>query len=95
MGLFAVSNIYVAIEAHGYIEAYKERFLRVDFAALKEHAEMWKTIYTESTFWFDIHYLVFAISILTAIALVCCTIWKVRLMKEEKNLIETGKEEAA
>ena len=37
VAIFAIANIYVAIEAHGYIEAFKERFLRIDFAALKEH----------------------------------------------------------
>ena len=95
VAIFAIANIYVAIEAHGYIEAFKERFLRIDFAALKEHAEMWKTAYTDSTFWFDIHYAVFAFSILVAILLVVSTIWKIRLMKEEARLIAVGKEETA
>ena len=92
---FAVANIYVAVWAHQYIEAFKIRFLRVDFAALKAHAEMWKTAYTESTFWFDIHYLVFAISILVSLGLVACAVWKMKLMKEEKALIESGKGAAA
>jgi hypothetical protein len=95
VAIFAIANIYVAIEAHGYIEAFKERFLRVDFNALKEHAEMWKTAYSESTFWFDIHYVVFAFSVLVAVALVASTIWKVRLMKEEARLIAVGKEKTA
>ena len=95
IGAFAVANIYVAVWAHQYIEAYKLRFLRVDFAALKEHAEMWKTAYTESTFWFDIHYCVFAVSILVSLGLVACAVWKMQLMKEEKALIERGKGAAA
>ena len=92
---FAAANIYVAVWAHQYIEAFKVRFLRVDFAALKEHAEMWKTAYTESTFWFDIHYCVFAVSILVSLGLVACAVWKMKLMKEEKALIESGKGAAA
>jgi len=92
---FAAANIYVAVWAHQYIEAFKVRFLRIDFAALKEHAEMWKTAYTESTFWFDIHYLVFGISILVSLGLVACAVWKMKLMKEEKALIESGKGAAA
>ena len=92
---FAAANIYVAVWAHQYIEAFKVRFLRVDFAALKEHAEMWKTAYTESTFWFDIHYCVFAVSILVSLGLVACAVWKMQLMKEEKALIESGKGAAA
>lgn len=95
VGAFAVANIYVAVESHGYIEAYKERFLRIDFEALKAHAELWKTAYTDSTFWFDVHYFVFAVSILVSLALVACTIWKIRLMKEEAKLIAEGKEAAA
>ena len=92
---FVVANFYVAIESHGYIEAYKERFLRVDFEALKAHADLWKTAYTESTFWFDVHYAVFALSLLVSVGLVICTIWKMRLMKEEAQLIAQGKEAAA
>ena len=92
---FAVANLYVAIWAHQYIEAYKVRFLRVDFAALKEHAELWKTAYTESTFWFDIHYLVFAVSILVSLGLVASAVWKMRLMREEDALLGRGKGAAA
>ncbi len=95
VGAFAVANFYVAIEAHGYIEAYKERFLRIDFEALRAHADLWKTAYTESTFWFDVHYAVFAISLLVSVGLVLCTIWKIRLMKQEKALIAEGKGAAA
>ena len=94
-GAFAAANIYIAIWAHQYIEAYKLRFLRVDFAALKEHAEMWKTAYTESTFWFDIHYCVFAVAIIVSVGLVASAVWKFKLMKEEKALIERGKGVAA
>ena len=92
---FAAANLYVAFWAHGYIEAYKLRFLQVDFAALKAHAEMWKTAYTESTFWFDVHYLVFGVSVIVSLALVACAVWKMQLMKEEAKLIESGKEAAA
>ena len=92
---FVVANFYVAIESHGYIEAYRERFLRVDFEALQKHANLWKTAYTESTFWFDVHYAVFALSLLVCVGLVICTVWKIRLMKEEKALIAMGKEAKA
>ena len=65
--------------------------MRVDFAALKEHAELWKTAYTESTFWFDIHYLVFAVTVLVSIGLVARAVWKWKLMKEEDALLRRGK----
>lgn len=92
---YAAANFYVAFDAHSYIELFKARFLSVDFEALRAHAKMWKTAYTESTFWFDIHYAVFALSLLVSVGLVLCTIWKIRLMKEEKALIAKGKEAAA
>ena len=92
---FTAANFYVAFEAHSYIEAYKERFLRVDFEALKAHADLWKTAYTESTFWFDVHYAVFALTLLVSVGLILCTVWKIRLMKEEKRLIAEGKEARA
>ena len=47
--------------------------------------------YTDSTFWFDIHIAVFAVVIAAAALLVLNTIWKIRLMKQEKQLIEAGK----
>jgi len=95
IGAFALANFYVAWESHSYIEAFKARFLMVDFAALMDHANLWKTYYTESTFWFDVHYAVFCLSILVSLGLIACAIWKVRLMKEEKQLIAAGKGAAA
>ena len=92
--LFAIANINIAIWAHQYIEIFKAQFLNVDFEALKKHAELWKTTYTESTFWFDIHVAVFAISLIASAALVGVVFWKVSLMKEEQKLIEAGRKAA-
>ena len=57
-------------------------------------AELWKTTYTESTFWFDIHVTVFAVSLIASAALVGVVFWKVSLMKEEQKLIEAGRKAA-
>ena len=95
VGAFAAANLYLAFDSHAYIEAFKERFLRVDFAALKAHAELWKTAYTESTFWFDIHYLIFGLLLLGILLLLANVIWKCKLMKDEQALIRQGKEAAA
>ena len=92
--LFAVANVNIAIWAHQYIEIFKAQFLNVDFEALKKHAELWKTTYTESTFWFDIHVAVFAIALIASAALVGVVFWKVSLMKEEQKLIEAGRKAA-
>ena len=48
---------------------------------------MWKTLYTESTFWFDVHYVLFGILILTAAGMVGNLFWKVSLMKQEDALL--------
>lgn len=95
IGAFTVANFYVAFDAHRYIELFKARFLAIDFEALRAHADLWKTAYTESTFWFDVHYAVFAFSLLVSVGLVLCAVWKLRLMKEEASLIAKGKETAA
>ena len=93
-GLFVAGGVYNAWFAHTYIEIFKGQFLQVDFAALKEHAEMWGTLYTESTFWFDLHYFVFALLLIVCVLLVVNAVWKVRLMKDETQLIEEGRRTA-
>lgn len=94
IGLFAAASVYITIFGHSYIEIFKSQFLQVDFAALKEHAEMWGTLYTESTFWFDIHYAVFGLMLLVSVLLIANAVWKVWLMKEEAKLIEEGRRAA-
>lgn len=94
-GLFTAFSVYLTVFAHNYIEIFKAQWLQVDFAALKEHADLWGTLYTESTFWFDIHYLVFAILLIVAVLLVVNAVWKFRLMKAEDALIEEGRRIAA
>ena len=91
IGLFTVASIYIAAYAHPYIEAFKGKWLEVDFEALKEYSETYSSTYTESTLWFDLHYVVFALMIITALLLVANAVWKVMLMKEEAKLVEAGK----
>ena len=93
--LNVVANVVFIIWAHSQIEVYKAQFLQVDFAALKEHSEMWNTMYTESTFWFDIHYAVFALVLVVCCLLVYNVVWKRNLMKEEQELLRAGKKGAA
>ena len=96
VGLYSAASIALAIWAHTWIEGYKAYFItQVDFAALKQHAEMWKTAYVDSTFWFDLHYVVFAITLIVTALLILNLIWKIKLMKEEKQLVEAGKEAMA
>lgn len=86
-----VASIYIPIYAHSWIEYFKARFLQIDFEALKTYSETYGTKYTESTLWFDLHYFVFALMFLAAVAIVGICVWKVMLMKEERKLVEEGK----
>ena len=96
VGLYSVAAVAYSLWAHSYIEGYKAAFLtQVDFEALKKHAEMWKTAYVDSTFWFDAHYAVYAVLLIVTVLLILNLIWKIRLMKEEQRLIVAGKEAMA
>lgn len=95
IGLVSAGGIAFAAWAHGQIEFYKDRFLQINFEELAEHAAKRETLYTESTFWFDIHYLVFGLLIIGIALLIANTLWKRKLMKEEQTLLAQGKEAAA
>jgi len=92
VALSTVCNIAATVWAVGQISVYRTAFLQIDFEALKTHAEMWKTLYTESTFWFDAGYVVFGILMVATVLLVLNLILKLNVMKDEKRLIESGKE---
>ena len=91
--LFTVGSAAFTVWAHQNIEAFKAQFLAVNFEELAAHAAKKKSLYTESTFWFDIHYVLFGLLLLCAVLLVFNVIWKKKLEKEERDLI--GKEAAA
>ena len=96
VGLYSAATVAYTLWAHAYIEGYKAAFLtQVDFEALRKHADMWKTAYVDSSFWFDAHYAVYAVLLVVTALLLMNLIWKVRLMKAEKRLIEAGKEAKA
>ena len=90
-----IANIAVTIWASAQIGTYKDKFLNeVDFQAFREYADLMKSYYTESTFWFDVHIYVFGFGILACLLLVANLIWKFMLMEQEHKLISAGKEEA-
>ena len=90
--LQVIANVAVAVWAHGELIAYRAQFLEIDFEALAKHAKRWKTLYTESTFWFDVHYAVFAVLLVVTVLLAANAIWKYSLMKQEQALIKAGEE---
>lgn len=86
-----IADAVFVVWAHFEIEKYKAQWLQVDFEALKAFSDLFKTGYTESTFWFDAHYVLFGIVLFIAAMLIINLIWKLTLMKVEKNLIAKGK----
>ena len=93
VGISSVANVAAAIWCIINVTKYRNQFLTtVDFVALKEYAEKWNTLYTESTFWFDIGYVVCALLIVVTAFNIYNLVWKTKLMKEEKQLILEGLE---
>lgn len=91
VALNAVANAVMAVWAHGQIAAFKTQYLTtVDFAQLQRRLSRAGT-YTDSTFWFDVHYFVFAVALVVVVLLILNVLWKKRLMNEETSLIEAGK----
>lgn len=90
--LQVIANVAVAVWAHGELIAYRAQFQGIDFEALAKHAKRWKTLYTESTFWFDVHYAVFGVLLVVTVLLAANAVWKYSLMKQERALIQRGEE---
>lgn len=88
---FAGSGVALTVWTHNQIEAYKAQFLEINFDDLAFFAEMMDTPYIDSTFWFDAHYVVFALVLLVSALLVHNFFLKHSLMREERRLIEAGK----
>lgn len=92
---YAVAGAGVTVWAHGQLEAFRAQYLQISFADLEFFAEMMNTPYIESTFWFDIHWAVFGLVVLTAVLLVVNMGLKFALMRGEKRLIDEGRKVSA
>lgn len=90
--LCTVYNVGFSVWAISQIMTYKAQFLQINFEELKEHAEGMNTLYTDSTMWFDISFVVFGILLVITVLLVVNLILKQILMKEEKRLIGSRKD---
>lgn len=88
VGINAVLTVVTSVWALINVAEYKEAFLKVDFEALKAESEICKTLYTESTFWFDISVPVFAILLLVTALSIGNLVFKILLMRGEKKLLE-------
>lgn len=91
VGVNAIAAIVASAWALNNIFTYRAQYLLVDFEEMARRAEILKFSYTDSTFWFDISVVVFGFLLLVTLANVINLIFKVVLMKAEKQLIEEGK----
>ena len=84
---FGFYGVYVLINNI----VYRTRFVaKTDFVSYKEAAEMFKFKYSESTFFFDVE-IVLSILCLVAVVLIALNVvWKIRLMKKEKEILALG-----
>ena len=87
-GIWVAAAVAVSVWAHIEIEAFKNQFLTtVNFEELREYATQFNSYYTDSTFWFDVHYAVFGLLLVIAAVLVANIFWKISLMKQEAALL--------
>ena len=84
VGISSLANVAAAIWCTINVAKFRHQFLTtVDFVALKEYAEKWNTLYTESTFWFDLGFVISALLVIVTALNIYNLIWKTKLMKEE------------
>ena len=100
VGLYTAAAVAASVWAHSEIAAFKARYLSgiIDFEVVKNWADRnarngGVSVYTDSTFWFDVHWFVFGLLLVVALLLVCNAVWKILLMKSEKETLmnATGK----
>ena len=93
VALSSIANVAISVWALSNVTSFKNQFLTtVDFEALKTYSEEWNSLYTESTFWFDIGYVVFGLLLVATALVIVNLIWKIKMMKEEDKLIKEGLE---
>jgi len=95
VALNVAANVAAAVWMHIEITAYRAQYLAMDFQVLEWALNKLKKPFSVNTFWFDLHYVIGAVCLLAAALLAVNAIWKSRLMKAEKRLIEAGKEAVA
>lgn len=87
-GLVAVCNIAASIWMLIKIAFYRAEYVQIDFEALKKFIETHPNVkYNDSTFWFDIGYVICVLLIVSALAVTGNLIWKIIITKRENELL--------
>ena len=86
----AAAEAAMAIWCHIQVNAFKAEYLStVDFENLQKRLSRYGT-FTDSTFWFDIHYLVCILAVCAAVLLIVNFVWKKKLMRGEQELLRSS-----
>ena len=89
-GLCAGGNIVISVILLAMNIKWRSEFLNVDFESWKyllDHDSKIAYHYSESTAWFDVGFAVYAIIIIASVLLILNLVWKILLMKGEKELL--------
>lgn len=88
IGVYSVAAVALTTWSHIQLEAFKQQYLTtIDFEKLQELCDMLDKEYIDSTFWFDAHYAVAGVVLLSVVALLGSMFWKIALMRGEKKLL--------
>ena len=90
IGVCAGGNIVMSLVAMIMNALWRAKFLQVDFKAWKQiyiDNPSFTEHYSDSTLWFDLGFVVYAIIIVASVLLILNLVWKVLLMKGEKKLL--------
>lgn len=90
IGVNAILNVAVVVWMHIEVLIYRAQYLQVDPARVQEVAKILNMDITMSTFWFDVHYIVFAVVILATVLSLVNLGLKIALMIGERKLLKEG-----
>ncbi len=98
VAVYACAAFAASVWAHIRIAGFRAFYLSgaIDFETVKSFADRSArnggvSVYTDSTFWFDVHWFVFGIVLLAAVLLILNFVWKTRLMSAEKQALSNEK----
>lgn len=87
-----IANVALTVWTVPQIMEYKAEFLKIDFEALKKFATDRSSLYTESTFFFDVSYVVFGFLLFITALLIVNMVLKIIVMKAERRAIGSRKD---
>ena len=95
VGAYSVATVGIGLWAHGYTKAFAAHYMAtINFEQLKEYSDFMGTPYLDNTDMLDLHLWVLVLALVSVVALVGSTVWKIVLMHKEKKLLAAGEEVA-